>query len=56
MISRTENQKLFVQTRAENIETVFVPFAFRFLMERSISLGEARQKRYFCCYLNIRDN
>ncbi len=56
MISGMEHQKIFVQTRNESIETESVPFAFRFLMEASVLLGESRQKRHFYCYFNIRDN
>jgi hypothetical protein len=41
MISGTEHQKIFVQTRDENIGSEFVPFAFRFLMGPSVPLGEA---------------
>ncbi len=44
MISRMVNQNFFVQTRDENIETEFVLFAFRFLMGRFVSLGQAEQK------------
>jgi hypothetical protein len=49
MISGTEHNKIFVQTRAENIEIEVVPFAFGFLIGRFIPLEEARQKRYFSC-------
>jgi hypothetical protein len=49
MISGTEHQKIFVQTRDENIETKFVPFGFEFLMGASIFLQRARQKGEFEC-------
>ncbi len=49
MISGMEHNKIFVQTQAENIETEVVLFAFGFLIERSIPLGEVRQIRYFSC-------
>ncbi len=41
-ISKTANQKLFVQTRNENIETELVPFVFRSFVGVSVSLQEAR--------------
>jgi hypothetical protein len=48
MISGMKHQKIFVQSRDENFETEFVPFAFRFSMGTSILLGQLRQKRDLC--------
>ncbi len=49
MISGTGYQKIIAQTQNKNIETEAVPFAFRFLIGRSVPSGKAQQKRYFCC-------
>jgi len=53
MISGAEHQKKFIQKRHENIETEVVPLLFGFLIGRSISSGQAQQKRDFRCYFNI---
>jgi hypothetical protein len=52
MISVTEHQKILVQTRDENVEPVFVPFAFQFSIEPFVSGREAPEKRYFFLLLN----
>jgi hypothetical protein len=52
-ISTTANQKIFVQTRDENIKSELVPFVFRSFVGVSIRLQEARKKGHFPCILFV---
>jgi hypothetical protein len=60
MISRTENQKIFVQTQDENIEIELIVFFLQSFIGPSVRLQRARQKRVFTwgtlLFLNVRDN
>jgi hypothetical protein len=47
MISRTENQKIFIQTQDENIMTKLPPSFFKFFVDTSVYLENARQKGDF---------
>jgi hypothetical protein len=49
MNSRMAHQKLFVQTRNENIEIELVPFVFRSFVGLSVRIQEARKKGDFQC-------
>ena len=51
MNSRTARQKLFVQTRNENIEIELVPFVFRSFVGVFVRIQEARKKGDFQCIL-----
>ena len=51
MISRTENQKIFVQTQDENIKTKLPPTFFKFFVDTSVYLQRVRQKGDFQCIL-----
>ena len=53
MNSITVHQKLFVQTRDENIEIELVPFVFRSFVGVSVRIQEARKKGDFPCILFI---
>jgi hypothetical protein len=51
MISRTENQEIFVKTRDQSIQIEPVPSFFRTFPEGSGCLQKARQKGEFFCGL-----
>jgi len=59
MISKTEHQKISVQTQDENIETEYIPSVLRSLVQPFTSLLRTRQKGKFFIwtfFLKIRDN
>jgi hypothetical protein len=47
MISRSENQKILVQTRNENIEIESIAFLFEFSIECLVRMQEASKKDDF---------
>jgi hypothetical protein len=51
MTSRTESQKIFVQTQDENIKTKSPPSFFKFFVDPSVYLQRVRQKGDFQCIL-----